>query len=204
MLTIVPIVEGDGDVTAFPELLGRILYERCNRHDVIVAQGKGKVVKGNSRTRLEADIGRYIQHAQNKPECDAIIVLLDSDVDCPVTSAQRLFQECAAVVPKCPVEIVYACRSYESWLLASLDTIKRQNIISDTASFSGNAEDVPSPKRWLSNQMPPGRAYKATTHQPALSKHIDIDLAHKNSRSFRRLCHALEQLLGATDAVPAR
>jgi hypothetical protein len=65
----------------------------------------------------------------------------------------------------------------------------------------GDAEDIVNPKQWLTDRMPPGRAYKETADQPALSSHIDLDLAHANSRSFRRLCHAVEQLL--EDAGPA-
>ena len=45
MPTIVPVVEGAGDVAAFPELLTRILLEKYNRTDVIVAHGKSNVVQ---------------------------------------------------------------------------------------------------------------------------------------------------------------
>ena len=82
--TIVPVVEGAGDVAALPELLGRILRERFNRTDVIVAQGKSGVVTTNGRQKLESKLENFLGHAQNKPECDAILVLLDADDDCPV------------------------------------------------------------------------------------------------------------------------
>ena len=194
-LTIVPVVEGPGDVAALPELLGRILRERFNRPDVIVAQGKSGVVTTNGRQKLESKLENFLRHAQNKPECDAILVLLDADDDCPVELAQRLLQCCEQIGLNRPVQIVCAHRSYESWFLASLDTIKGQRGISDTAVLSQDAEDVSNPKQWLTDQMPTGQAYKETIHQASLSRSIDIGEAHKNSRSFRRLCHALEQLL---------
>ena len=66
MLTIVPVVEGDGDAAAFPELLVRILHDKYNRYDVSVAQGKTKVVKANSRQKLENKLDKFLKHAQNK------------------------------------------------------------------------------------------------------------------------------------------
>ena len=195
MPTIVPVVEGAGDVAALPGLLGRILWEMYDRTDIIVAQGKSGVVNANGRQKLERKLENFLRHAQNKPECDAILVLLDADDDCPVELAQRLLQRCEQIGLNRPVQIVCAHRSYESWFLASLDTIKGQRGISDTAVLSQAAEDVSNPKQWLTDQMPTGQAYKETIHQASLSQSIDIGMARHNSRSFRRLCHALEQLL---------
>ena len=203
MLTIVPVVEGDGDAAAFPELLVRILQEKHNRYDVFVAQGKTKVVKTNGRQNLEKKLEKFLGHAQNKPKCGAILILVDSDIDCPVTLAQELSQRCDQIDIRCPVQIVCASRSYEAWFLASLNTIKGRHGIPNTAVLLDDPEGVLNPKQWLSDQMPSGQAYKETTHQASLSRVIDLDLAHQNSRSFRRLCHALEQLLFTVDTLPA-
>ena len=195
MFTIVPIVEGDGDAAAFPELLARIIQEKYGRYDVFVAQGKSKVVKANSRDKLESRLDKFLLHAQKKPGCRAILILLDADTDCPVTLAQTLAERCEQIGTKCPVEIVCANRAYESWLLASLQTIVGRHGIPESAALPRTAEEVPNPKTWLSSQMPEGQAYKETTHQASLSRAIDLDTAQINSRSFRRLCHAVEQLL---------
>ena len=199
MTTIIPVVEGAGDVSAFPSLLGRILWERYERTDVIVAQGN-MVVRANGRQNLENKLEKFLGHALNKPNCDAILVLLDTDGECPVELAQRLLQRCEQMGLMRPLEIVCAHWSYESWFLASLDTIRGQRGISDTAVLSQDAENIQNPKQWLTDQMPPGQAYKETTHQAALTQHMDIDMAHSNSRSFRRLCHALELLLDSTSS----
>ena len=200
MRTIVPVVEGDGDAAALPELLVRILRERYGRYDVSVAQGRTRVVKANGRPNLEKKLDRFLKHAQNKPGCEAILILVDADVDCPVAFANQLSQRCDQVGTKSPVRIVCAHRSYESWFLASLCTIRGLHGIPDTAALSGDPEAVPNPKPWLSDQMPSGQAYKETTHQAPLSRAIDLNLAYRNSRSFRRLCHALKQLLATIDA----
>ena len=111
MTTIVPVVEGPGDISAFPSLLGRILWERYERTDVIVAQGTSRMVKANGRQNLENKLGKFLHHALNKPECDAILVLLDTDDDCPVNLAQGLLKRCEQLGLTSPVEIVCAHRS---------------------------------------------------------------------------------------------
>ena len=163
MPTIVPVVGGDGDVAALPGLLARILLENNNRPDVLVAQGKSGVVKANGRPNLVNKLDKFLQHAQNKPDCDAILVLLDADNDCPVDLGQQLSQRSEQIGTKCPVRIVCARRSYESWFLASLDTVKGKSVIPDTAALSGDAEAVPNPKQWITALLPQGQAYKETS-----------------------------------------
>ena len=193
-------MEGDGDAVALPLLMARIIREKYNRNDIIVAQGKSKVVKSNGRQQLERKLERFIGHAQKKPECGAILILVDADTDCPVTLARQLSQRCAQISPICPIQIVCADRTFESWFIASLDTIKGWHGVSETAAFCGEVEKIANPKRWIGQQMPDGQAYKETTHQVSFSRLIDLDLVHRNSRSFRRLCHSLEQLLLALDS----
>ena len=200
MPMIVAVVEGVGDAAALPELLDKILREKHGRYDVSVAHGKTRVVTANSRQKLEKNLDKFLRYAQKKPDCAAILVLVDADVDCPVELATKLSQRRDQIGTNCPVQIVCARRAYETWFLASLDTIKGRHGIPNTVTLSTDAEDVPDPKRWLTDQMPSGQAYKETTHQPSLSRAIDLDMAHRNSRSFRRLCHALEQLVDAMDS----
>ena len=199
MPVIVPIVEGDGDAAALPGLLTRILAEKYGRGDVLVAHGK-RVVKANGRQNLERKLDRFLGHAQNRPDCAAVLIVVDADDDCPAELAERLLKRCRDIGTRRPVEIVCACRSYEAWLLASLETIRGRHGIPDAATLPADAENIPDPKRWLDEQMPTGQSYKPTTHQPSFSSAINPCLAHRNSRSFRRLCHALEQLVAAVDS----
>ena len=201
MFTIVPMVEGQGDVAALPPLLGRILLEMYNRSDVVVGQGRNMVVKTNGRSNLESSLDKFLDHAQSRPDCGAILILLDADDDCPVTLARHLWQRCQEIGTRCPVQVVCAHREYESWILASLETIRDRAGIPDNASFAGDADAVPNPKQWLTDRMGRGQAYKETTDQPSLSSRIDLEL-QANSRSFRRLCHAVEQLLEAAGPAP--
>ena len=199
MPTIVPIVEGPGDVAAFPPLLVKILQQVNCRSDVIVAHGKGSVVNAQNKQKLEKHLEKFLRHAQNKPDCGAIIVLVDADDDCPVIRFEQMTHRCCQAGLQVPVQVVYAHRMYESWFLASIETIRGRHGISEEASLEVAVETVGSPKKWLSDRMPHGSTYKETTHQVSLSKEIDLDMACEKSRSFRRLCHALEQLVAEID-----
>ena len=86
---IVPIVEGDGDAAALPSLLTRILSEKYGRGDVLVAQGRQGVVKANGRQNLERELDRFLGHAQNRPDCAAVLIVVDADDDCPAELAAR-------------------------------------------------------------------------------------------------------------------
>jgi hypothetical protein len=50
-----------------------------------------------------------------------------------------------------------------------------------------DADTVRGAKQWISKQMPRG-AYHEVIDQPAFSAQIDLQQAHDNSRSFRKLC----------------
>ena len=77
---VVPIVEGHAEVESAGVLLRRLM-EAQGRYDVDVAKpvrvGRYKVVR-------PGELERAIELARRKSEgCDAIVVLLDADDDCP-------------------------------------------------------------------------------------------------------------------------
>lgn len=64
--------------------------------------------------------------------------------------------------------------------------------------YQGEVEDRRDAKGCLRKQMPVDK-YAPTTHHKKFTSLIDIELAYENSRSFRRLYHAIEQLLAAAE-----
>jgi len=180
---IVPIVEGPGDQAAAPVLLRRLLGERMQRGDLgiasaINANGKGALVK-----KLEAFVG----YARKTPRCAAILILLDADDDCPVELGECLAKRAEIAAYDVPTVVVCANREYENWFLASDD------------DFEGNPDEFGGASGWLTNKKPHGLIYRKRRDQPGLSRRIDIEVAMGNSRSFRRLCHAVEELVQFID-----
>lgn len=200
MSVIVPVVEGDGEVEAVPLLLRRVLREQCIRHDVDVATPKN----AHGRGTLLRDLERFLKYAAMTPGCTAVLLLLDADDDCSKELALELSNRCGEFHLDIPIAIVCATRKYEAWFLASLDTIRGKPIkgkpgLSATTRFTGSVEELRGVKEWLTQHMPPGRAYKETLDQAPMTEHIDLESAYARSRSFRRLCHAVEELLQAID-----
>lgn len=200
MSAIVPIVEGEGEVEAVPLLLRKVLAQRCQQRTLTVAKPKNAHGKG----RLLRDLERFLQYAAMTPGCKGILVLLDAHDDCAKDLAARLSQRCKELGLNVPVAVVCAVREYEAWFLASLDTIKGKPVkgkpgLSESAQFTGFAEGLSGVKEWLTHHMPQGRAYKETSDQAALTEYVDLALAYERSRSFRRFCHATDQLVQAME-----
>ena len=196
---IAAIVEGDGDVAAVPGLLRRILGERLFRYDIQAAKPKQAHGKPNLLKKFE----QFLQYAIID-NCDAILVILDADEECPVNEARTLAIRAAALSLAVPVAIVYTKSEYETWFIASLSegtgaTIRARLGIPDTVHAPDNLENIRGAKGWLNERMPDSRAYKETEDQGPLTHHIDLDLTHLRSRSFRRLCHAVDELVDSID-----
>lgn len=197
--TIVAIVEGDGELDAVPELLRRILWERLLRFDISAKKPKAAGGKPDLLNRFE----KFLQYALLE-SCDAILVLVDADEECPLEQVPNLAVRAAALNLNVPVAIVYARCEYETWFICSLSECTGEQIrarlgIPASVNAPQNVEDVRAAKGWLEHHMPNDRGYKETQDQAPLTHHIDLDLTHSRSRSFRRFCHAVDELVYAID-----
>lgn len=136
--------------------------------------------------------------------CDGILIVEDTDTDsCPVELAASLADEARRRNANVPISVVCPHSEYETWFIGSLSEdsgheIRRQLGIDESENAPIDFESIRGAKEWLSARMSHS-SYKPTRHQAALTHHIDLNLVHTRSRSFRRLCHALEELLDALD-----
>ena len=197
---IVPVVEGPGDRSAVPILLRRLLWEHFSNYDI----GVDKTKSAKGKPNLLRNFEKFLRYASIEPSCAGILVLLDADDKCPVEEAKGLMERATALGLRQPVTIVEANRQYETWILANLDSQKGPEIktklrIAEATSYRGEIENTNAKIR-LSSMMPSGRAYKETRDQASLSPFIDIEHTRRRSRSFRRLCHAVEEILCAIES----
>lgn len=80
MMTIQPIVEGHGEEKAVPLLLKRMLKEAKASSQIRVEQG----IRRKRHEFTSAEGVRYmVGIARRQPDCSAILILFDSDGDCP-------------------------------------------------------------------------------------------------------------------------
>ncbi|MFD4999614.1 DUF4276 family protein [Streptomyces buecherae] len=188
---VAPIVEGHGEVNAVRELIRRIALELCDTW-VEVAQ-PFRLDSGKMRKPDELAKALRLQAARVKGG-GGVLVLRDGDdddVDCPVALARQLAPE-PALLPV-PVEIVIARHEYEAWFLAAADSLRVHSAVRDDATAPTDAEARRSAKTQLQSMM--SESYRETLHQPKFYTLMDLHAARANSRSFRRMTHAVEKLL---------
>jgi len=190
-LNIQPIVEGHGDVVAFPVLLRRLLAE-AGRSTV----GVGRPIRRRRNELVrEFDVQKAVRLALSKQNCCAILILFDGDSDCPAELGPEVRAWALESAGNIPCEVVIAHREYEAWFLAAIESIRgRRGILS-------NAESHPSPeeplgaKEQIEARMRAGISYIETTDQPAFSALFSMSDAYRRSRSFRKLTRSIGALL---------
>jgi hypothetical protein len=194
---IVPIVEGYGEVAAVPALLRKILGQ-ATRYDIQVARPKNANGRGN--LTKEGGLERFIRYAWMERDCGAILILIDSEGECPLDLAKALSKRVNDMGVVYPVVIVIAHSMYEAWFLASMATISGHSGLPADLQTPADSELIGNPKAWINEHFLGGRAYKETQDQEAMTHLIDLDLA-RNARSFRRLLHAIGQAVDAIDTA---
>ncbi|MFJ6623631.1 DUF4276 family protein [Kitasatospora sp. NPDC091335] len=189
---IAPIVEGHGEVKAVRDLITRIAMEYCGAW-VEVAQ---PFKLDSNKMRKPDELARALRvQAARVPSRGGVLVLRDGDdkdVDCPVALARSLAP--APELVGVPVEIVIAHHEYEAWFLASMESLRGHSAVRDDAVSPSEPEAKRDAKRQLEGLM--NESYKETLHQAKFSALVDLRAAAVSSRSFRRMVHAVESLVG--------
>lgn len=185
------IVEGDGEVDAVPSLLTKIL----RTEQMWDWFADDRPIRVGNPHNLKRKLEQYLRLAAGRKDCAGILILLDLDEGCPVHEARALADQVRELQLPYPVAIVLAYREYETWFLASLDTVVGQGDLPAGLVYQGDVEARRGVKEWLQAQMPAGRGYKETVDQRRFTALIDLDLAAQRSRSFRRLLDAVEELV---------
>lgn len=190
------IVEGDGDQQAVPELLRRHLYAIG---DYVFQVRPNPIKAGKIRGILNAGkFERLVPHAMNDRDADAVLIILDTDEDCPVDlvreSARRL--EALAAARRKPVGLCFLKAEYETLFLYSLASLRAgYGAIPwrpDPPPLPADLEAIRGAKEKLKEHIQ-DRQYREMRHQAALTAHLDF-AALEASRSFRHLRACLDWL----------
>lgn len=190
-MNIQPIVEGHGDVSAIPVLLRRLKNE-AGKHDVGVLkpirQPRAKLVQKDS-------LQKAVQLAALRPGCNAILIVFDSDDDCPKELAARLQAWACEVSGSRPCHVVMAVKEYEAWFLAALESLRGKRGVNDDAVSFVEPEAIRGAKEAIERNMRRGFSYKETTEQPAFTEQFDMRAAYRNCRSFRKFVKSFGDLI---------
>ena len=196
MPKIYAICEGPGEKEAVPNIVTRIL-QHLGIYDVFV--GGVQLANGKGALTRDGGIERFVERAQME-DCDGLLILLDADEECPIERALDFAARLEGFGEKCPIAIVLAHCAFENWFLASLETLRGKDFgdgrpgLKADSPLIDNCEGIRGAKDRLTHLFPRSIAYKETIDQICLSRLVDIDLTRQRSRSFRRLCDAVQCL----------
>lgn len=194
---VATIVEGHAEVESAPLLLRRI-FAQLGVSDIKVARPfrvkRNRVVKPGE---LERAISQTIR---DRAGVGGIMVLIDSDDDCPAELSVELLNR-AKKTTQMPVSVVFAHREFECWLLGSKESLRGINGIVENATAPSNPENIRGAKEHLTRNMTRGRRYLAVDDQVTFAERFDLNLARQRCPSFDKCCREVERLLQAMSAA---
>ena len=192
---IQPIVEGKGEIEAVPLLCRRFL-DALGAYQVKI----NRPIKRNRHQLIDhTELSKSIEIALEQPNCQAILILFDADGDCPKKVVENLKQKAIDFSRGTPCEVVVACQEYESWFLASLESLRDKCGISPMASYDGEPELPRGAKSHLEQWMELG--YSPPIDQAKLTAAFDMKTTYRKCRSFRRMVKAFGDLISKNGIV---
>jgi hypothetical protein len=169
------IVEGHGEVQAVPVLLHR-LASTLDPTLSLAVEWPIRITK--SKLLQAGELERAVElEARKVGGAGAILILLDSDDDCPATLGPELLRRARAVRSDVPLAVVVAKREFEAWFLAAAESLRGCRGLTTDLEAPPQPENVQGAKEWLTDRMAGGGHYVETLDQPALAAVFDIEIA---------------------------
>ena len=214
MKRLVLFVEGAGDVAAVPVLVRKLLTEK-DAWDCVHLDDSPFEIKGlhNFTGRRAQNWPNKLQAAARRKNFGGVLLLLDGDTKhyrdapfCAATAARALADAArkAGAGEVFSVSVVFACREYESWLLAGAGSLagqpppdRRPGIPAGAPVPEGDFEESHrNAKKWFKETLPNG--YNPPIDQKPLTQLVDLEeIRARKMRSFQRLESALDQIIDA-------
>ena len=197
---VAAIVEGHGEVEAVPILIRRIAAEL----DPTTAVNVDPVLRVPASSLLKnGELERQVERAARKLQGKGcILVLIDCDWagGCPAITGPDLAKRAGRARSDMPISVVLAKKEYEAWFIAAAESLRGQRGLPQDLSPDPLPEDIRGAKEWLSDRMPRGRPYSATTDQPALTKVFDMNMARRADsfdKCYREIIALLKRVQGS-------
>jgi hypothetical protein len=192
VLNLACIVEGHGEIEAVPVTIRRIAQLLDPAVVVNVLQPfrvpRTKLVKQGELERAVELAGRRAGRG------GALVIVLDSDDECPATLGPELLTRVKRTRSDLPVSVVLAKREFEAWFLAAAESLRGRRDLASNLESPSEPESIRGAKEWLTARMPAGRHYVETLDQPALAAVFDLELARR-ARSFDKFFRDVLSLL---------
>jgi len=177
VIRIAPIVEGHGEGDAVRILVSRIAHH-CGITEPITIE---RPIRCPRSTLLRSgQLEKAVELAARRVAPDgAVLILIDSDDDCPAELAPQLLGRARQARYDLSLSVVLAKREYEAWFLAAAESIRGCRGLANNMTSPPDPEQVRGAKEWLARHMVAGHSYSATIDQPALTFLFDLDAARR-------------------------
>ncbi|MBT0569023.1 DUF4276 family protein [Curvibacter sp. CHRR-16] len=190
------IVEGDGDKTAVPKLVHKILADKQLSH--VRLTGEPQVSGGIAKVekRLADFLGYALKH-----QCP-ILWVLDCDEKipgktlCPVEQVAKLKAQIAQLAlhnPQ-PIEFAFFIKEFEALFLLEEQALRTHFKLAPTVTIDPKVALRRDAKGEISALLGKERAYKETTDQAKITSLLSLDKCREVSRDFRHLESAVLRL----------
>lgn len=219
MKRLVLLGEGQGDVQALPVLVRRLVEAGPAPAPLFVDSQVIRDLPGRlvhwDRQRGQANYEEWLKRvrlASRRRDTAGVLAVYDGDLRHFPAGSGRIF--CAGGVAAGMAQaaraagagewfslaVVFACVEFETWLVAGVESLAGKRLadgrvpVPAGVCFPGGDVEAHG-KRWLEAHCP---GYRPVRDQQALTELLDPQrVRERNLRSFRRLEHALAQLLEA-------
>ena len=144
-------------------------------------------------------LGRAVQLALKSlsiPESDdplLVLVLIDSEGQCPAKLALNLLDVARSVDPRVDVACVLAHVMYETWFVAAAESLSEYLRLEPGENLPQDPEASGYGSSWVVKRFIEGPKYRKTQHQPAMTQAMDLNRCRAVSPSFDKLCRELEK-----------
>lgn len=160
------VVEGHGEVQSVPVLIRKIAQQL---DPGLVVDIPHPVRLTKSKLLKPGELERATELAALKVGADGgVLVVLDSDDDCPAQLGPELLARVRVARTNMPSAVVIAKREFESWFLASAESLRGCRGLPGDLVSPDQPEEISGAKEWLSNRILDG-AYKSTVGQASLT-----------------------------------
>jgi uncharacterized protein DUF4276 len=186
------VVEGHGDVEAVPIVIRRIAG---HIEEPVIVQVTVPVRTPKSKLVKPGELERAVEFAARRIGGEGgVLVVLDSDDDCPAVTGPNLLARAAGVRSGLPVGVVLAKREFESWFLAAAESLAGKVGLPVGLQSPANPESIRGAKEWLTDRMIGSRSYSPTLDQPVMAREFDLDGALR-AGSFKKFLRETSRLL---------
>ncbi len=192
MRKIACIVEGRGEIDSVPLLIRRIGEGISESIDLQVV--RPFFVPRHRLLKDDNELERYVDLAAREVGSGgALLIMFDSDDDCPVELAASVLRRAQACRSDLLISVVAPVREYEAWFLAAAESLRGIGGLASDLTAPENPESIRGAKEWLSARMT-GKRYAPTVDQARFTYAFDIGAA-RNTRSFIKLHKEVSRLL---------